>query len=64
MSKEDGKTHKQELLDLAADIASADEVTVEKYHDDRAPANRCNLPKKYVMWITKALKQAARRTTS
>ena len=53
------KTHEQELLDLASDMDSADEVSMEKFHDDRAPANRPILPKKYVKWIVDALRHAA-----
>lgn len=53
------KTHKQELLDLASDFKKADTVSLEIVNDDRAPANRVELPKKYVEWIIKALKDSA-----
>ena len=53
------KTHKQELLDLASDFEDADEATLQKDHDDRAPENRVVLPKKYVKWVIKALRKQA-----
>ncbi len=53
------KSHKQELLDLASDFESADEASLEKYNDDRAPANRTILPDKYVRWVVDALRKEA-----
>lgn len=55
------KTHKQELLDLASDFKKADIVSLEIVNDDRAPANIATLPKKYVDWVIKALKDSARK---
>jgi hypothetical protein len=49
---------KKELLDLASDFESADVASLEKYHDDRAPANRVNLPLKYKKWVVDALRKA------
>lgn len=54
------KTHKQELLDLAADFESADEAWLSKHHDDRAPENRVELPNKYIMWVVDALRHRAK----
>ncbi len=50
---------KQELLDLASDFESADEATLQKDHDDRAPENRVVLPVKYVGWVVDALRKEA-----
>ena len=50
------KSHKQELLDLASDFEYATDVTVAKFHDDRAPVNRAMLPVKYVKWVVDALR--------
>ena len=54
------KTHKQELLDLADDFESADEATIAKFHDDRAPVNRAILPNKYIEWIIDTLREKAK----
>ena len=52
---------KQELLDLATDFEDADVASLEKYHDDRAPANRVDLPANYKRWVVSALRAKAKK---
>ncbi len=56
------KTHKQELLDLASDFEKAEVVALEIDPDDRAPTTCAELPKKYVDWVVKALRDSAEKT--
>jgi len=48
----------RQLLDLAADIKSAEEITLAKDFHDRFPT-MANLPNEYKMWIITALERWA-----